>query len=390
MSFSHPQVTQAPKWALWTVHMNSLLLISSPIFPLCQSFRLNMLQHSVPTGCSSFKVSAPAWSSIHPRIPLPSEHIHLLPVVSSTDRQHGPLYGLQGNHLCHLRLPRGLWGNLCSGAWSSSSTSLRSQLGIHKVVCPTCFVLTTLCAAFLPFLPHTVPTVRHPSHRLSCTLCRRLDPAGTGCVQLGQPWPRLSRVLRRAVGSGWIRLDPVGSSCVRLCPAGAALASLHGATAAAGALVWELCGASLENMEPAALSTHTLSRLAKATSLTSRDSLKSAFEGYISSRHLNDFLSLWIQPAYHSVWIQCAQRLCCKNEDEFFVSALPAVWWGLGPRKDVVRRPPWLVQAQTAPLIAPLAWTCWSGMALPGKMWSVHDYKALGAMVKGWPRLLSL
>lgn len=55
----------------------------------------------------------------------------------------------------------------------------------------------------------------------------------------------------------------------------------------------------------------------------------------------------------------------------------------MGPRKDVVRRPPWLVQAQTAPLIAPLAWTYWSGMALPGKMWSVHDYKALGAMVKG-------
>lgn len=95
----------------------------------------------------------------------------------------GALYGLQGDHLCHRRLLQRSKGNLCSGAWSSSSTSLYSHLGVHNV-CLICLFLNTFCAVFLPFLTHTVTEVSPP-----------------------RPWAQPHPAV-----AGWIRLCPAGAA----------------------------------------------------------------------------------------------------------------------------------------------------------------------------------
>lgn len=44
------------------------------------------------------------------------------------------LHGLQRNNLPHHSLHRGLQGNFCSSAWSTSSSSIRSDLAVCRAV----------------------------------------------------------------------------------------------------------------------------------------------------------------------------------------------------------------------------------------------------------------
>ena len=52
--------------------------------------------------------------------------------------RRGVLPGLQGDSLPHHGLPHGLQGNLCSGAWSISSPSFCTDLGVCRAVSFTC------------------------------------------------------------------------------------------------------------------------------------------------------------------------------------------------------------------------------------------------------------
>ena len=81
----------------------------------------NLLQRGLPTG------SQRPWG-----IPLlRCGVLHGLQVdICSTVNLHG----LQGDSLPHHGLPHGLQGNLCSGAWSTSSPSFFTDLGVCRVV----------------------------------------------------------------------------------------------------------------------------------------------------------------------------------------------------------------------------------------------------------------
>jgi len=63
------------------------------------------------------------------------------------------LHGLQGHSLPHHGLLHGLQGNLCSGAWSTSSTSFFVDLGVCRVVSLTCSHSSLPAASPQPFLP---------------------------------------------------------------------------------------------------------------------------------------------------------------------------------------------------------------------------------------------
>ena len=67
------------------------------------------------------------------------------------------LHGLPGDSLPHHGLPHGLQGNLCSGAWSTSSPSFFTDLGVCRAVSLTYShsslrLQLLLCSNFSPFL----------------------------------------------------------------------------------------------------------------------------------------------------------------------------------------------------------------------------------------------
>ena len=122
-------------------------------FHRVQSFRNGLLQHGSPVGpqvllektCSSVdsspQATGPARSLLQHGLPTGSQPplgIHLL--------QHGVLHrlqvdicstvnlhGLQGDSLPHHGLHHGLQGNLCSGAWSTSSREEGSQMELLRL-----------------------------------------------------------------------------------------------------------------------------------------------------------------------------------------------------------------------------------------------------------------
>ena len=157
-------------------------------FHRVQSFRNRLLQCGSPTGSqvlpanllqcgllSLHRATGPARSLLQHWLPMGSQPplgIHLLwrgvlhrlqvDICSTVN-----LHGLQGDSLPHHGLPHGLQGNLCSGAWSTSSPSFFPDLGVCRVV-PLTYshssLLTAVAQCFSPpFL--NMLSQRHYHHR---------------------------------------------------------------------------------------------------------------------------------------------------------------------------------------------------------------------------------
>jgi len=144
----------------------AVLMSCSSLDPVhvAQSFRNRLLQCVFPTGsqvlpgnssvgsslCGS---TGPARSLLQHGLPMGSQLplvIHLLwcwalyglqVEICSTINLHG----LQGDSLLCHGLLHGLQGNLCSGAWSTSSPSFLTDLGVYRVVYLTSSHLTLCC-----------------------------------------------------------------------------------------------------------------------------------------------------------------------------------------------------------------------------------------------------
>ncbi|KAM9590835.1 uncharacterized protein ACIBXB_005885 [Morphnus guianensis] len=99
------------------------------------------------------------------------------------------LHGLQGDSLPHHGLHHRLQGNLCSGAWSTSSPSFFTDLGVCRVVSLTCshssLWLQFLCHSnFFPPLEYVITEVL-PLSLIGLALASSgsvLEPAGIGSV----------------------------------------------------------------------------------------------------------------------------------------------------------------------------------------------------------------
>ena len=100
------------------------------------------------------------------------------------------LPGLQGDSLPHRGLPHGLQGNLCSSAWSTSSPSFCTDLGVCRVVSLTCshsslWLQFLLSSNFFPLLKYVLPEALPPLLMGSDLASGRsvLEPAGIGSVR---------------------------------------------------------------------------------------------------------------------------------------------------------------------------------------------------------------
>jgi len=108
--------------------------------------------------------------------------------------------GLHGGNMCHHSLYRGLQGNLCSGAWSTSSHSFFADPGVCRAVSLTFFLLLSPTAAaqhFLPFLKcifTEAPSLSLMGSALASS-GSILELAGTGSGQHeGNSWSLLTEV----------------------------------------------------------------------------------------------------------------------------------------------------------------------------------------------------
>ena len=81
----------------------------------------SLLQHGLPTGSQPPLGTHLLWCGVLPGLQVE--------ICSTVD-----LPGLQGDSLPHQGLPHGLQGNLCSGAWSISSPSFFTDLGVCRAV----------------------------------------------------------------------------------------------------------------------------------------------------------------------------------------------------------------------------------------------------------------
>ncbi|XP_049649849.1 uncharacterized protein LOC126035356 [Accipiter gentilis] len=107
----------------------------------------SLLQCGVPTGSQP-----PSGTHLLRRGVLHGLQVDICSIVD--------LHGLQGDSLPHQGLHHGLQGNLHSGAWSISSPSFFIDLGVHRLVSPTCshssprgcFSLSQLFFSFLKML----------------------------------------------------------------------------------------------------------------------------------------------------------------------------------------------------------------------------------------------
>jgi len=105
-----------------------------------QSFRNRLLQRVSPTGSQALPANL-LWCG------LLSSQGHSLLWVSTCSTVD--LHGLQGDSLPHHGLLHGLQGYLCSGAWSTSSPSFFTDLGVCRAVLS--HILTLSPAAKWPF-----------------------------------------------------------------------------------------------------------------------------------------------------------------------------------------------------------------------------------------------
>ncbi|KAM9590921.1 uncharacterized protein ACIBXB_005956 [Morphnus guianensis] len=97
------------------------------------------------------------------------------------------LHGLQGDSLPHHGLHHGLQGNLCSGAWSISSPSFFTDLGVRRVVSLTCSHSSPASVSRLSqlFLLKNVITEALPLSLIGSALAGGgsvLEPAGIGSL----------------------------------------------------------------------------------------------------------------------------------------------------------------------------------------------------------------
>ncbi|KAM9590846.1 uncharacterized protein ACIBXB_005895 [Morphnus guianensis] len=132
----------APAWVLSTVCSPSGTDCSSVGPPRGHK----SCQKICSVGSSLHRSAGPARSLLQRRVPTgsqPPSGTHLLrcgvlhglqvDICSTVD-----LHGLQGDSLPHHGLHHRLQGNLCSGAWSISSPSFFTDLGVRRVVSLTC------------------------------------------------------------------------------------------------------------------------------------------------------------------------------------------------------------------------------------------------------------
>ncbi|KAM9591464.1 uncharacterized protein ACIBXB_006257 [Morphnus guianensis] len=184
----------APAWVLSTV--------CSPSGTDCSSVGPSRGHKSFQKTCSSVgsslhRSAGPARSLLQRGVPSgsqPPSGTHLLrrgvlhglqvDICSTVD-----LHGLQGDSLPHHGLHHGLQGNLCSGAWSTSSPSFFTDLGVCRVVSLTCshsslrLPFTSVPTFFL--LKNVIPEALPLSLIGSALAGGRsvLEPAGMGSLE---------------------------------------------------------------------------------------------------------------------------------------------------------------------------------------------------------------
>ena len=173
-SSSHSSL--APVWG--SSHGRQFFMNCSSLGPShgVQSFRNRLLQCESPAGSQDLSANLlqhgllSPWVHMSRQKPVPAQAPHRVtasfrhPPAPAQGPFHGlqveicstmDLHGLQGHSL-----PHGLQGNLCSGAWSTSSHSFFTDLGVCRVVSLT-YILTPLsrccsAAVFSP-LPNCYP-----------------------------------------------------------------------------------------------------------------------------------------------------------------------------------------------------------------------------------------
>jgi len=144
-------------------------------------------------GCSLCGSTGPGRSLLQHRFSVvsqPPSGIHLLQcwvlhglqvdLCSTVDLQ-----GLQGHSLSHHGLLHGPQGNLCSGAWSTSSPSFFTNLGVCRVISLMYSHSSLLLQFFFPFLKYIITDMLPPS-LMGLVLASSgsiLEPAGTGSVR---------------------------------------------------------------------------------------------------------------------------------------------------------------------------------------------------------------
>ncbi|KAM9662266.1 uncharacterized protein ACIBXB_013160 [Morphnus guianensis] len=224
-----------------------------------QSFRSTLLQCGPPRGHKSCQKTCSVGSSLHrsagparsllqrgvPTGSQPPSGTHLLrrgvlhglqvDICSTVD-----LHGLQGDSLPHHGLHHGLQGNLCSGAWSISSPSFFTDLGVRR----------GRTHHTLPLLQRGVPPTGDSPPRTSPTW---VLPRGCSSSRTAPAW-----VLSTACSPSGAHCSSVGpprghKSCQKTCSVGS---SLHRSAAPARSLLQ--CGVPTGSQPPSG--THLLRR----------------------------------------------------------------------------------------------------------------------------------
>lgn len=136
--------TMCPFYGLQSLRKRLLLKRFIVDFPhVSLALPENLLLHGlVSMRCGSCWEPAPAWAL--PGLQFPSG-------ISCICCRTRSSMGCRGDNLLHHGLLCRLQGNLCSGAWSSSSPSFLTDLGVCRAVSCTFLSLLTLTAAVQHF-----------------------------------------------------------------------------------------------------------------------------------------------------------------------------------------------------------------------------------------------
>jgi len=157
-SSSSSPSSPAPAWG--PPHKIQSLMNSSNVGPFhrVQSFRNSCSPADPPWAAVPARKRAPEWVPLHrPQLQEPA----LAHALHGCSLLHGISTGCSVE-VFHHDVLQGLQGNLCSGAWSTSSPSFFTHLGVHRAVSHTFSSRLShalLCSTFPPLL-NTISPLR--------------------------------------------------------------------------------------------------------------------------------------------------------------------------------------------------------------------------------------
>jgi len=163
-----PHAPPAPAWGLFHGRRFCTSCPSVGLSHRVQSFRSRLLQRGSPTGSKVLPANLFHHGLLSPRVCRSCCELLLqvLPELQVEICSTMDLHGLQGNSLPHHGLLHGLQGNLCSGAWSTSSPPSALTLGsagvfhIFSILSPA---TVAVAQQLFPLLKYVIPEALPPS-----------------------------------------------------------------------------------------------------------------------------------------------------------------------------------------------------------------------------------